>query len=298
MIELKNVCKEFANNIVLEDINLKIEQGEIFGLIGLSGAGKSTLLRIINGIEIPSSGDVRLNESHKVGFVFQNFNLVNSLSVYQNINLALINESLSEKQKEKKINDVLKLVGLTGHKDMHPNKLSGGQKQRVGIARALVSDVDILLCDEATSALDPFTANEIIALLNELNAKLGLTIIFVSHQLEIIREFCDRIAIMDQGKICELGSTIEIFANPQTKFSLKLLSNVLGFTEYLKRNDVGLITCYDQNQISDCLNIIIQSETELLSTYQYATKQGIFAHIFIRKTENIGKYQVRRINEL
>ncbi len=297
MIELKNVCKEFAGNVVINDVSLKIESGEFFGLIGLSGAGKSTLLRIINGIETPSSGQVIIDNKHKLGFVFQNFNLVNSLTVEQNIRLALINEELSESDVEEKITEVLKLVGLSSHKDMRPGKLSGGQKQRVGIARALVSDVDILLCDEATSALDPFTANEIIGLLNELNAKLGLTIIFVSHQLEIIREFCDRIAIMDQGKICEIGHTIDIYAEPQTKFSLKLLSNVLGFSKYLARDDVGLITCFEQGQIRDCLNLIIKEDIELLCTYQYATKQGIFAHVFIHKTENVGEYQVRRINE-
>ncbi len=295
MIELNNVSKVFADNLVIDNVNLNIKQGEIFGLIGLSGAGKSTLLRIINQLETKSSGEVIITEGTKFGFVFQNFNLVNSLTVEQNIKLALINSNLDDQTQSAKVLEVLKLVGLEAFAKVLPSKLSGGQKQRVGIARALVADVDVLLCDEATSALDPFTAGEIINLLGELNLKLGLTIIFVSHQLEIVRDFCDRIAIIDHGKICEVGNTIDVFSKPKSKVSLKLLSNVLGFDTYLSEPNAGMITCYSREQINQCIKYITNNDVELLATYQHHTKQGIFAHIFVGQTEDIEQFEVRSI---
>lgn len=295
MIKLENVSKIFADNLVIDEISLEINRGEIFGLIGLSGAGKSTLLRIINGLEEKNSGEVIVEDGIKFGFVFQNFNLVNSLTVEENIKLALLNSKLDRQVVEDKTHQVLKLVGLEAFAKVKPNKLSGGQKQRVGIARSLVADVDVLLCDEATSALDPFTAGEIINLLGDLNQKLGLTIVFVSHQLEIVRDFCDRIAIIDNGKICEIGNTIDVFSKPKSRVSLKLLGNVLGFETYLKDQNTGMITCYSRDEIQRCIKYITSSDIELLATYQHHTKQGIFAHIFIDQTTNIDKFEVRSV---
>lgn len=298
MIKLTNVSKQYGDKEILKNINIDINSGEILGIIGLSGAGKSTLLRIINGLETATSGEVIVKDGVKYGFVFQTFNLVNSLSVYENISLALANENYSKEQVDEKVNQVLKLVGLTDFVNSKPKQLSGGQKQRVGIARALIADVDVLLCDEATSALDPFTANEIIGLLADLNKQLGLTIVFVSHQLEIVRDFCDRIAIIDKGVLCEIDQTINIYSKPKSQIAIKLLSNVLGFERYLNQPDIGLITCYSKAEINDCFKALHESNIDIEATYQYHTKQGIFAHFFIRTKQALDGFEVRRINGL
>ncbi len=298
MIKLNSISKRFGNKQILNDINLDIKRGEIFGLIGLSGAGKSTLLRIINGLEVATSGIVENDQGIKFGFVFQTFNLINSLTVAKNIELALINSDLSQRQIDEKIDNVLNLVGLSDFKQVKPLSLSGGQKQRVGIARALVADVDVLLCDEATSALDPFTANEIITLLNKLNEKLGLTIVFVSHQLEIVRDFCDRLAIIDGGNLCEVGKTIDVFSKPESTIAIKLLGNVLGFEKYIGQDDIGLITCYTKNEIKSCQQILLKENIDIEATYQHHTKQGIFAHFFINHKDELNGYEIRRINGL
>lgn len=298
MIKLTNVSKQYGEKQILKDINIDIKEGEILGLIGLSGAGKSTLLRIINGLETATSGALEVSEDLRMGFVFQSFNLVNSLSVFDNISLALDSANLSTDEIEIKVREVLSLVGLKAHEDLKPKQLSGGQKQRVGIARALVADVDVLLCDEPTSALDPFTANEIIGLLGELNQKLGLTIVFVSHQLEIVRDFCDRIAIIDNGKLCELGDTIDVYSKPQSKIAIKLLGNVLGFERYLGDPQIGLITCYSKREINECFKLLQTSNVDIEAMYQHHTKQGIFAHFFIRDYDELGGLEIRRINGL
>lgn len=298
MIKLQAITKQFGDKQILNDINLEINQGEVLGLIGLSGAGKSTLLRIINGLETATSGELQLEKELKFGFVFQTFNLVNSLTVAENIRLGLINQQLSNEQINQKVRDVLSLVGLTDQINSRPKQLSGGQKQRVGIARALVADVDVLLCDEATSALDPFTANEIIGLLGELNQKLGLTIVFVSHQLEIVREFCDRIAIIDNGNLCEVDQTINVYSNPKSRVAIKLLGNVLGFERYLEDCEIGLITCYSKQQITACYNALLGNQVEIEASYQHYTKQGIFAHFFVNYQQPIEGFEIRRINGL
>ncbi len=298
MIKLSNISKHFGNKQILSNINLEIKNGEIFGLIGLSGAGKSTLLRIINGLETATSGEVTFADQVKFGFIFQTFNLINSLTVADNIKLALVNSELDNNQIELKVDEVLELVGLSDFKQVKPLALSGGQKQRVGIARALVADVDVLLCDEATSALDPFTANEIINLLNRLNEELGLTIIFVSHQLEIVRDFCDRLAIIDGGNLCEVGTTIEVFSKPKSAIAIKLLGNVLGFEKYIGNSRIGLITCFSKQEIKNCYGVLLDAKVEIEATYQHHTKQGIFAHFFIDYQEQLNDFEIRRINGL
>lgn len=297
MIKLQGVTKQFGTNIVLNNIDLEIESGEIFGIIGLSGAGKSTLLRLINGLESKTSGKIEIENNTKFGFVFQNFNLVNSLSVKDNILLCLTNEEMDQSQKENRVNEVLELVGLSNKINFYPKNLSGGERQRVGIARALVAGINVLLCDEATSALDPFTATEIINLLKKLNETLNLTIIFVSHQLEIVKDFCDRIAIVNSGEIDEINETINIFSNPQSDISRKLLSNLLGFSQFVSRDDVGYITQYGQENINQCIREIVSKNVDIEATYQHQTKQGKFAHIFVKDTA-CHDYEVRRIHGL
>ncbi len=267
MIKLCNVGKSYGDLEVLNGIDLEINEGEIYGFVGLSGAGKSTLLRLLNGLEKSSSGEIIYSKEIKFGFVFQNFNLVNSLTVYENIGLGLINDNLDQTQIDNIINDVLNKVGLIDKINSYPGSLSGGQKQRVGIARSLALGCNVLLCDEATSALDPFTANEIINLLKELNESTSLTIVFVSHQLEIIKDFCDHISIIDEGKLCETGLVRDVFSNPKSEITKKLLTNILE-VDYSKNP----LVFYDNSYLK---------EVEHYSIIKYFTsKQGEFIYVW------------------
>lgn len=233
MIELKNVSKTFdtASGDVhaLRDISLRIEDGEIFGIIGFSGAGKSTLVRCMNLLERPTSGSVILNNQNlmeltdhelrsarkKMGMIFQHFNLMRSRNVYQNIAFPLKGSGLSEDEKHHKIEALLELVDLKDKRDAYPSQLSGGQKQRVAIARALVNDPAVLLCDEATSALDPQTTKSILKLLKQVNETLKITIVLITHEMGVVKEICDRVAIMEKGYMVEEGSLLDIFTQPK-----------------------------------------------------------------------------------
>src|SRR6478735_654750 len=233
MIELKNVNKDFfiKNKPVqaLNEINLKVDKGEIYGIIGLSGAGKSTLLRTINLLERPDNGHVFVNNldlttltekqllkaRKKIGIIFQNFNLLSSLNVYGNIAELLKIHHYPKKEINSRVMELLKLVGLEDKVYAYPANLSGGQKQRVGIARALAINSEILLCDEATSALDPQTTESILQLLVDINKKFNLTIVLITHEMEVIKRVCDKVAVMDKGKIVESGNIINVFSNPQ-----------------------------------------------------------------------------------
>lgn len=245
-IELTNVSVLFkAKNRTISavnDVSLAIEAGEIYGIVGLSGAGKSTLVRTINGLQKPSTGLVKINGiditsltkqklkqvRRKIGFIFQNFNLISNRTVGQNIAFALTAGGYPEKEQPAKINELLSLVGLADRVDNYPNQLSGGQKQRVGIARALANEPEILLCDEATSALDVATAEEIVNLLKDINKRLKITIVFITHQMEVAKKLFNRMAVMDNGVVVETGKTYEIFANPQSPMAKKLVNHVLA----------------------------------------------------------------------
>ena len=230
MIEIKNLYKSYGSLEVLKDISFKIEKGDIFGIIGQSGAGKSTLLRCFNGLENFQKGEVIVdgqaisslnkkqmsNIQKEMGMIFQNFNLLNRLNVYDNIALPLKfwkqdPHSLENKQRIEKL---LKLVGLEEKSQAYPRQLSGGQKQRVAIARALVLNPEILLCDEATSALDPKTTKDILALLNKINKELGITIVVVTHQMEVVKEICEKVALLEDGILVAKGAVEEVFLKP------------------------------------------------------------------------------------
>ena len=222
MIRLEHITKTYVNAgkkfNAADDVSLEIKKGEIFGIIGFSGAGKSTLVRCINLLERPDSGRVFINDKDitalrgaelrrqrkKIGMIFQHFNL-----------FAIRYNGLSAAERRKKALELLKLVGIADKAGAYPSELSGGQKQRAAIARALASDPEILLCDEATSALDPQTTEAILKLLKSLNAKLGLTIVLITHQMNVVKEICDRTAVMENGRVVEQGDVFEIFANPQ-----------------------------------------------------------------------------------
>ncbi|MEO2238814.1 methionine ABC transporter ATP-binding protein [Dorea sp. YH-dor226] len=226
MIEIKNLKKVWEDGTsVLEDINLTIEDGDIYALVGRSGAGKSTLLRCINGLtsyqegslmvdgcEIKNMKEKELREFRRhVGMIFQQFSLLERETVYQNIALPMQCWKYSKEEIDKKVKSLLELVGLTDKMNVRPRNLSGGQKQRVAVARALTMDPKILLCDEATSALDPKTTNSILDLLMEINQKIGITIVIVTHQMEVVRKACNKACILEHGKIADEGTVKEIF---------------------------------------------------------------------------------------
>ena len=237
MIQLEQVSKTFTASAgdvhAVKDVNLQIEEGEIFGIIGFSGAGKSTLVRCINLLERPTQGRVFVDGEEltamalkrvrqvrrKLGMIFQHFNLLRSRTVYQNIAFPLKKSSLSKAEKDKKILELLDLVGLSDKRDAYPSQLSGGQKQRVAIARALANDPKVLLCDEATSALDPQTTQSILKLLKQVNEKLGITIVLITHEMAVVKDICDRVAVMERGSVMEEGDTVSVFSHPKEEMT-------------------------------------------------------------------------------
>ncbi|MFM0626710.1 methionine ABC transporter ATP-binding protein [Paraburkholderia xenovorans] len=241
-----DVGKVFANargvpTAALTNVTLNVAKGEVFGIIGRSGAGKSTLLRLVNGLEKPSSGAVRvkgvsvgeLDERglvalrRRIGMVFQHFNLLLAKTVRENIALPLKIAAVPKAAIDKKVDALLELVGLSAKRDAYPASLSGGQKQRVGIARALVTDPDILLCDEATSALDPETTQAILALLRDINQRLNLTIVLITHEMQVIREVCDTVAVIERGEVVETGPVWRVFGDPQHDATRALLRTLV-----------------------------------------------------------------------
>ena len=246
MIEFRNVSKTFNNGgsavEALKDINLTIQDGDIYGIIGFSGAGKSTLLRTINALETPSSGSVlvdgeninrlskqRLREKRKnIGMIFQQFNLLETKTVYDNVALPLKLNRVPSKEIKKRVDEILKYVELEDKKKVYPSKLSGGQKQRVGIARALATNPSILLSDESTSALDPKTTGAILKLLKKINRELGITIILITHEMNVIQEICNHVAVMENGRIVEKGEVIEIFGSPKENITKNFVKTVIN----------------------------------------------------------------------
>lgn len=222
----------------LQGIDLTIERGEVFGIIGRSGAGKSSLIRTINRLEQPSSGRVLIDQvdigdfdedrlvalRRRIGMIFQHFNLMSAKTVWQNVELPLKVAGVPQAERWRKVGELLELVGLQGKRDAYPAQLSGGQKQRVGIARALVHDPQILLCDEATSALDPETTESILALLRDINRRLGLTIILITHEMAVIRAICDRVVVLEGGQVVEQGPVWQVFGDPRHEVSRTLLA--------------------------------------------------------------------------
>ncbi|KQS39722.1 methionine ABC transporter ATP-binding protein [Exiguobacterium sp. Leaf196] len=230
MIEFKQITKRFVRDrtpiFALRDVDLTIQKGEIFGIIGESGAGKSTLLRLINGLEHPTQGTVKVDGVSlggmskadlrqlrlRTGMIFQHFQLIQSRNVADNIAFALKAAGVKRADFPERIRELVSLVGLEGFETNFPSQLSGGQKQRVGIARALANDPTVLLCDEATSALDPVTTLQILDLLKDLNERLGLTIVLITHEIDVVKQICHRVAVMSQGEVVEVASTYDLFS--------------------------------------------------------------------------------------
>ena len=254
MIELRHISKDFGTGehavYAVQDVSLTVETGEIFGIIGFSGAGKSTLVRCINLLERPTSGEVLLDGQEltalppkqlrqtrkKIGMIFQHFNLMPSRTVAGNVAYPLRSSGLSREQIAAKVQSLLELVGIGDKADAFPSQLSGGQKQRVAIARALANDPSVLLCDEATSALDPQTTKAILHLLRDLNAKLGLTIVLITHEMAVVREICHRVAVMEHGRVAEQGEVFNVFVDPRqdiTRSFIRTTSNLQKVEELI-----------------------------------------------------------------
>lgn len=236
----------------VKDVTVHINQGDIYGIVGYSGAGKSTLVRAINLLQIPTAGRVKVAgdtlfdkekvtldsgklryKRREIGMIFQHFNLMAQKTARQNIAFALRHSDLSKEAKAKKVEELLDLVGLADRAENYPAQLSGGQKQRVAIARALANDPKILISDESTSALDPKTTKQILALLQDLNKKLGLTVVMITHEMQIVKEICNRVAVMQNGSLIEEGSTLEIFSNPKQPLTQDFIRTATGIDEAL-----------------------------------------------------------------
>lgn len=272
MIEVKNLVKVYDTKkgsvTGVDDVSLKVEKGEIYGIVGYSGAGKSSLLRCLNLLEKPTSGEVfiegveltslgkgDLRKSRlKIGMIFQHFHLVSAKTVSENITFALKAAGTPKTEINERVLELLHMVGLSDKKDVYPAQLSGGQKQRVGIARALANNPTVLLCDEATSALDPSTTRSILSLLKKINRELGITIVLITHEMEVVKTICDRMAVMQDGKIIEEGNVYDVFANPQEPLTKDFVNSILQFElpeRLMKEREGKLIKIYFQGEIAE-----------------------------------------------
>ncbi|MGJ0845057.1 methionine ABC transporter ATP-binding protein [Tissierella praeacuta] len=249
MIKIHNLSKVFTNDkeqlIAVQDVNLNIKKGEIFGIIGLSGAGKSTLIRCLNRLEEPTEGKIFINgidlinldkeelrkERKEIGMIFQHFNLLSQKTVYENIAFPLRLEKMDNEKIHNRVNELLEYVDLRDKKDNYPSQLSGGQKQRVAIARAIANNPKILLSDEGTSALDPKTTKSILELLRKIRNELNITIVMITHQMEVVKEICDRVAIMENGKVVEENTVENLFREPKTKIAQTFINSLQGNIE-------------------------------------------------------------------
>lgn len=257
-IEVKNLTKTFEQKGVtveaLKNINIQIDKGDIYGIIGMSGAGKSTLVRCLNYLEQPTDGEVLIEgrrlgdltkkqlrqERSKIAMIFQNFNLLSQKNVLDNVCFPLRIQGVKRKEARERARELLRTVGLSDKEKAYPAQLSGGQQQRVAIARALASDPNILLCDEATSALDPQTTASILSLLREINRKMNITIVVITHQMSVVQEICNRVAIISHGELVEEGFVADIFDHPQSREAKELIFGLGGLPTEQKERGIGL----------------------------------------------------------
>jgi D-methionine transport system ATP-binding protein len=305
MIELVNISKTFfsAGNAIkaLAGVSLSVAAGEIFGVIGASGAGKSTLIRCVNLLEKPDHGRVIVDgvelttlsgaklagKRHEIGMIFQNFNLLSSRTVFGNVAFPLELGGKNKHEIRAKVEDLLELVGLIEKAHDYPAQLSGGQKQRVAIARALASEPKILLCDEATSALDPETTRSILRLLRSINEKMNLTILLITHEMEVIKSICDRVAVIDDGRLIEQGAVESVFSDPQTEIAKRFIRSSLK---------IELPLAY-QNRLQNAANgnaapvvriLLAGEKDESLVLAELSLRFGVRPRIINAQIENIG----------
>ena len=276
---VKKIYKSKSGSVTAVDgIDLNISEGEIFGIIGYSGAGKSTLIRLLNGLEIPTEGNVTVagheittakgsklrKARQEISMIFQHFNLLWSRTVRDNIAFPLEIIRVPKRERLKRVDELVKLVGLEGRENAYPSQLSGGQKQRVGIARALASNPKVLLCDEATSALDPQTTDSILDLLVDINERLGLTIVLITHEMHVIRKICHRVAVMEDGKIVEQGEVLNVFRNPEKPITQRFVKQVTEPEETRETTD-HLLEQYPEGKVIQLTFVGAAAEQPLIS---------------------------------
>lgn len=307
MIKLENVSKTFSvkneNVEAVKNVNLEIADGEIFGIIGFSGAGKSTLVRCINLLEKPTEGNVyfddinllNLKESQlrqyrkKIGMIFQQFNLLMQSNVIDNITYPLEISGISKKKAKEKARELLKIVELSDKEKAFPSQLSGGQKQRVAIARALATDPKVLLCDEATSALDPITTASILKLIKEINKKLGVTVVVITHEMKVVEQICDRVAVMNHEVVEEVGDVKQIFTNPKSKTAKKLVITGEKTNEAPISTDYIRIVFDGQSSYTPVLAELILETKEKLNIIGANTEDiggNAYGQLLIERPEN------------
>ena len=286
IIQVEHLCKSFSARggsvEAARDISFCIEKGDIFGIIGLSGAGKSTLVRCLNLLERPTSGTVRVHgkeltalsdrelrrERQKIGMIFQHFNLLMQRTALDNICFPMEIAGIKKKEARRKAIEYLKIVGLEDKALSYPAQLSGGQKQRVAIARVLASDPDILLCDEATSALDPQTTKSILELLKEINQKYGITIVVITHEMSVVQEICNRVAVLDEGVLAETGTVEELFRNPKTEAAHKLVFSGRNQIKEMKGKHLVRVTFENKSSFEPVIgNLVLEFRTPVNILY-------------------------------
>ena len=320
MIQFKNISKTFESKTgivhAVKDVNLEINSGEIFGVIGYSGAGKSTLVRLINLLERPTQGSIyisgkditQFNESQlrerrkKIGMIFQQFNLLSARNVFENIALPLKRQGLSKEEIHDKVIGLLELVGILDKAKAYPSQLSGGQKQRVAIARALANDPDILLCDEATSALDPQTTKTILKLIKDLNEELKLTVVVITHEMEVVKEICDRVAVMEDGNVIELNTVQNIFSNPQENITREFInstSNLNKLSDLIQNeSEVIQLQAYEKLLRIDFVGESTSDAIISKISKEYDTEASIiFANVEVIKDEILGSMVIKLSGE-
>lgn len=303
MIRLENVSKTFTDSNkevhAVNNVSLTINDGDIFGIIGFSGAGKSTLVRCINLLEKPTEGKVFVNDAEitalsgkdlrkarkKIGMIFQHFNLMPSRTIFGNVAYPLRGSGFSKEEIKEKVHHLLELVGISEKENAFPSQLSGGQKQRVAIARALANDPSILLCDEATSALDPQTTKSILKLLQQLNQTLGITVVVITHEMAVVKEICNRVAVMDHGDVVEEGEVFHVFASPKeplTRSFIKTTSNLQKIEELIAADSPVVAT--KKGELIVRLSYVEKNTSEpLISTV--TQKFGIILNIVFADVE-------------
>ena len=303
MIRLENVSKTFTDSNkevhAVNNVSLTINDGDIFGIIGFSGAGKSTLVRCINLLEKPTEGKVFVDDAEitalsgkelrkarkKIGMIFQHFNLMPSRTIFGNVAYPLRGSGLSKEEIREKVHHLLELVGISEKENAFPSQLSGGQKQRVAIARALANDPSILLCDEATSALDPQTTKSILKLLQQLNQTLGITVVVITHEMAVVKEICNRVAVMDHGDVVEEGEVFHVFASPKeplTRSFIKTTSNLQKIEELIAADSPVVAT--KKGELIVRLSYVEKNTSEpLISTV--TQKFGIILNIVFADVE-------------
>ena len=297
IIDLNNIDITFTQKRrtiqAVKDVSIQIEKGDIYGIVGYSGAGKSTLVRAINLLQVPTAGKITIGKDvtfadgkvllstkelrqkrQTIGMIFQHFNLMSQKTAEENVAFALKHSGLSEKDKKAKVAELLDLVGLANRAESYPSQLSGGQKQRVAIARALANDPKILISDESTSALDPKTTKQILSLLQDLNRKLGLTIVLITHEMQIVKDIANRVAVMQDGRLIEEGSVLEIFSDPKQPLTQDFISTATGIDEAMvKIEKQEIVEHLSENSILVQLKYVGASTDEPLLNELYKDYQ-------------------------